>query len=71
MKINFNDGLKGVFLENIGQLGSLKEIYLGENSFSGSISPSIQNVQELGVYAKLVFPSAASALTYLFIVKKS
>lgn len=41
-------GLEGTFFEKIGLLKALKQIIVMGNSFSGSISPEIQNLENLG-----------------------
>lgn len=45
---DFNQGLEGKFLEQIFRLQSLKHVNLDQNSFSGSVSAGIQNLQQLG-----------------------
>lgn len=41
-------GLEGNFFENIGLLKALKRVTVLGNSFSGSISPEIRNLENLG-----------------------
>jgi hypothetical protein len=50
---DYNIGLRGKFLEEIGRLRNLVHINLDQNSFEGSISPYIKDVEQLGKFKKL------------------
>jgi hypothetical protein len=50
---DYNIGLQGKILEEIGHLRNLVHIDLNQNSFEGSISPSIKDVEQLGKFKKL------------------
>jgi hypothetical protein len=50
---DYNIGLQGKFLEEIGRLRNLVHINLEQNSFEGSISPSIKDIEQLGKFKKL------------------
>ena len=45
---DFNTGFHGKFLEQIGQLNNLQYLNLDQNSFSGRIAASINNLRQLG-----------------------
>jgi hypothetical protein len=51
---DYNIGLQGKFLEEIGRLRNLVHINLEQNSFEGSISPSIKDIEQLGKFKKLI-----------------
>jgi hypothetical protein len=44
----YNEGLEGTILEKINLLRHLKEIHVEGNYFSGTISPEIKNLKQLG-----------------------
>jgi hypothetical protein len=45
---DYNYGLEGKFLEQVGRLENLQYINLDQNSFDGTISPGIGNLKQLG-----------------------
>jgi hypothetical protein len=50
---DYNIGLRGKFLEEIGRLRNLVHINLDQNSFEGSILPYIEDVEQLGKFKRL------------------
>jgi hypothetical protein len=55
---DYNYGLEGKFLEQVGRLEKLQYINLDQNSFDGTISRGVENLQQLGKsmkYSSLFF----------------